>query len=46
MPEVQQKIEAQGGEVRIGSPEDFSAWMKANIASWGAVVREANIKVE
>ena len=46
MPEIQQKIEAQGGEVRIGSPEDFSAWMKANIASWGAVVREANIKVE
>jgi tripartite-type tricarboxylate transporter receptor subunit TctC len=46
MPEVQQKIEAQGGEVRIGSPEDFSAWMKSNIASWGAVVREANIKVE
>jgi tripartite-type tricarboxylate transporter receptor subunit TctC len=46
MPEIQQKIEAQGGEVRIGSPEEFGAWLKANIASWGAVVREANIKVE
>jgi tripartite-type tricarboxylate transporter receptor subunit TctC len=46
MPEIQQKIEAQGGEVRIGSPDDFAAWMKANIASWGAVVREAKIKVE
>jgi tripartite-type tricarboxylate transporter receptor subunit TctC len=46
MPEIQQKIEAQGGEVRIGSPEDFAAWMKTNIAGWGAVVREANIKVE
>jgi tripartite-type tricarboxylate transporter receptor subunit TctC len=46
IPEIQQKIEAQGGEVRIGSPEEFGAWLKANIASWGAVVREANIKVE
>jgi tripartite-type tricarboxylate transporter receptor subunit TctC len=46
MPEIQQKIEAQGGEVRIGSPEDFAAWMKTNIAGWGAVVRESGIKVE
>jgi tripartite-type tricarboxylate transporter receptor subunit TctC len=46
MPDVLQKIEAQGGEVRAGSPEEFAAWMKANIASWGAVVREAGIKLE
>jgi tripartite-type tricarboxylate transporter receptor subunit TctC len=46
MPEIVQKIQAQGGEVRIGSPEDFGAWMKSNIASWGAVVREAGIKLE
>ncbi|MFA5028153.1 MAG: tripartite tricarboxylate transporter substrate binding protein [Candidatus Methylomirabilota bacterium] len=46
MPEIQQKIEAQGGEVRIGSPEEFGAWMKGTMASWGAVVREAGIKVE
>jgi tripartite-type tricarboxylate transporter receptor subunit TctC len=46
MPEIVQKIEAQGGEVRAGSPEEFAAWMKTNIASWGAVVREAGIKLE
>jgi tripartite-type tricarboxylate transporter receptor subunit TctC len=46
MPEIVQKIEAQGGEVRAGSPEEFAAWMKANIATWGAVVREAGIKLE
>jgi tripartite-type tricarboxylate transporter receptor subunit TctC len=46
MPEIAKKISDLGGEVRAGSPEEFGAWMKANIASWGAVVREAGIKLE
>ena len=46
MPEIEQKIKDQGGDMKAGSPEEFASWMKANIASWGAVVREANIKVE
>jgi tripartite-type tricarboxylate transporter receptor subunit TctC len=45
-PEIQKKIEDLGGDVIAGSPEEFGFWMKENIASWGAVVREANIKVE
>jgi hypothetical protein len=32
--------------VKIGSPEDFGKWMKANIVSWGGVVRDAGIKLE
>jgi tripartite-type tricarboxylate transporter receptor subunit TctC len=46
MPEIAKKISDLGGEVRAGSPEEFGAWMKTNIASWGAVVREAGIKLE
>ena len=46
MPEITKKIEDLGGDVIAGSPQEFAAWMKENIASWGAVVREANIKVE
>ena len=46
MPEIQKKIQEMGGEVIAGSPQEFAAWMKENIASWGAVVRDANIKVE
>lgn len=46
MPELQQKIHDQGGEMRDGSPEEFGSWLKANIASWGAVVREAKIKID
>jgi tripartite-type tricarboxylate transporter receptor subunit TctC len=46
MPDIKKKIEDLGGEVIAGTPEEFAAWMKENIAEWGAVVREANIKVE
>jgi tripartite-type tricarboxylate transporter receptor subunit TctC len=46
MPDIKKKIEDLGGEVIAGTPEEFASWMKENIAEWGAVVREANIKVE
>jgi tripartite-type tricarboxylate transporter receptor subunit TctC len=46
MPDIKKKIEDLGGDVIAGTPEEFAAWMKENIAGWGAVVREANIKVE
>ena len=46
MPEIKKKIEDMGGDVIAESPTDFAAWMKENIASWGAVVRESGIKVE
>ena len=46
MPDIKKKIEDLGGDVIAGSPAEFAAWMKENIADWGAVVREANIKVE
>ncbi|MEI8190230.1 MAG: tripartite tricarboxylate transporter substrate binding protein [candidate division NC10 bacterium] len=46
MPEIAKKISDLGGDVRAGSPEEFSAWLKVNIVSWGAVVREAGIKLE
>jgi|WetSurMetagenome_2_1015567.scaffolds.fasta_scaffold01427_11 tripartite-type tricarboxylate transporter receptor subunit TctC len=46
MPEIEKKISDLGGDVRAGSPEEFTAWLKANIVSWGTVVREAGIKLE
>jgi hypothetical protein len=35
-----------GAEVRIGSPEDFTIWMKDNTALWGSIIRDAGIKAE
>jgi tripartite-type tricarboxylate transporter receptor subunit TctC len=46
MPEMEKKISSLGAEVRIGSPEDFTSWMKANVALWGTIIRDAGIKVE
>jgi tripartite-type tricarboxylate transporter receptor subunit TctC len=46
MPEMEKKISDLGAEVRIGSPEDFTSWMKANVALWGTIIRDAGIKVE
>ena len=46
MPEMEKKISDLGAEVRIGSPEDFTSWMKANVAVWGTIVRDAGIKLE
>ena len=45
-PEIAQKIGEQGGTVKIGSPDEFKAWLAAAIKSWGAVVRENGIKGE
>jgi tripartite-type tricarboxylate transporter receptor subunit TctC len=46
MPEMEKKISELGAEVRIGSPADFTNWMKTNVAMWGVVIREAGIKLE
>jgi len=46
MPEMEKKISDLGAEVRIGSPEDFTSWMKANVATWGTIIRDAGIKLE
>jgi tripartite-type tricarboxylate transporter receptor subunit TctC len=46
MPEITKRIEDLGGDVIASTPEEFAAWMKDSIATWGAVVREAGIKLE
>jgi tripartite-type tricarboxylate transporter receptor subunit TctC len=37
---------AQGGEPFAETPEQFAAFIRAELASWGKVVREAGIKAE
>ncbi|MBP8297679.1 MAG: tripartite tricarboxylate transporter substrate binding protein [Burkholderiales bacterium] len=46
MPDVREKI-ANGGATAIGgSSEDFAAFVRADYAKWGKVVKEAGIKLE
>ena len=45
-PDVVKKMEAQGFALVGGTPEDFSALIKAETDRWGPVVRKLGIKVD
>lgn len=46
MQDVMEKMAAQGAEPHTNSPDEFSAWMKSEIAHWGKVITDANIKLD
>jgi tripartite-type tricarboxylate transporter receptor subunit TctC len=46
MPDVQATLAKQGIEVRTSTPAEMAAVVKADLARWGRVVKEANIKPE
>jgi tripartite-type tricarboxylate transporter receptor subunit TctC len=45
-PEVKEQLAAQGTEVRAGTPEAMASFMRAEIARWAKVVKQAGVKVE
>ena len=45
-PAVRKAIENEGGEVLGGTPEQFAALIKSDMASWGALVKESGAKVD
>jgi tripartite-type tricarboxylate transporter receptor subunit TctC len=45
-PEIRNKLEAQGNTVRIETPEQFRATVRANRIKWAEVVKAANISIE
>ena len=45
-PENREQIIASGGEVGGRSPEEFAAFVRAEIAKWGKVIKDAGIKLE
>jgi tripartite-type tricarboxylate transporter receptor subunit TctC len=46
MPDMQQYMASQGAEVALMGPEEFSAYIKADIAKWAKVVKSAGVKGE
>ena len=46
MPDVQAKFEAAGAMAAPSTPEAFAARLAEESASWGTIVREANIKTD
>jgi tripartite-type tricarboxylate transporter receptor subunit TctC len=46
MPDVREKMLAQGADAMVNTPAEFSTWMRAEVANWSKVVSDANIKVD
>jgi len=46
MPDMQQYMASQGAEVALMGPEEFTAYVKADIVRWSKVVKAAGIKGE
>lgn len=46
MPDVQQQFLNRGAEVLKMTPAELDAYMKSEIAKWGGVVKQANIKAQ
>lgn len=46
LPDVRSKLEAAGIEVQGGTPQEYAALIKSDLAKWGRVVKEAGIQAE
>jgi tripartite-type tricarboxylate transporter receptor subunit TctC len=46
LPDVRTKLEAAGIEIQGGTPQEYAAVIKADLAKWGKVVKEAGIQLE
>ena len=46
LPDVIEKLAIAGVEIQTGTPGEWGDFVKAEIAKWGRVVKEAGVKVE
>lgn len=46
LPDVRAKLEAAGIEIQGGTPQEYAALIKSDLAKWGKVVKEAGIQPE
>jgi tripartite-type tricarboxylate transporter receptor subunit TctC len=45
-PDLRQRLASQGAETLACSPDEFAAYLKAEIAKWDKVVRDAGVRPE
>ena len=45
-PVVKQRLAESGFEPQVSTPEQFSSYMKSEIAKWGKVIRDSNISLD
>ncbi|MPZ42756.1 MAG: tripartite tricarboxylate transporter substrate binding protein [Betaproteobacteria bacterium] len=46
MPDVRERLESMGSNPVGGTPEQFGAYVKREIARWGKIIRDNNIRIE
>jgi len=46
LADVRQKLEVNASEIVANTPEEFTAYLRAELARWKKVAKEANIHVE
>ena len=46
MPDIREKLAAQGVEPYVSGPDQFGALVKAEMAKYGKIIKAANIKFE
>jgi tripartite-type tricarboxylate transporter receptor subunit TctC len=45
-PEVREALLSEGGDITPGTPEQFAAFIKGELAKWAKVIKEAGISAE
>jgi tripartite-type tricarboxylate transporter receptor subunit TctC len=46
MPDVREKIRAEGGDVLGSTPEVFGSLIKNDLVTWGKIVRQSGARVD
>ncbi|RZL64816.1 MAG: tripartite tricarboxylate transporter substrate binding protein [Variovorax sp.] len=46
LPDVRTKLEGAGIDIQGGTPQDYAALIKSDLAKWGKVVKDAGIPLE
>ena len=46
LPELKERTRSQGIELGASSPEEFAAFLKADIAKWSKAIKETGIKMD
>jgi tripartite-type tricarboxylate transporter receptor subunit TctC len=46
LPDVKERLIAQGAEPVGDTPEEFAKYIKAEAAKWGKVIKTLNLKIE
>jgi tripartite-type tricarboxylate transporter receptor subunit TctC len=46
MPDIVEKLSSLGAEIVAGTPDEFAAYLKSEIAKWSKVARDSNVRLD